>query len=229
MVAATGPIHPSYLIYLAVAIAVFPTVVMLCTSYLKVSVVLNILKIGLGLPQGQNVAIEGSLALAITCLVMSPIAEDSILKLSVVELDPPSVPVTESTFTKLMPALEPWRVFLTRFSGPAEVAALSELSGVRKVESSGGGSAEGRPPIRVLFTAFILSELKAAMLMGFMVLLPFLLIDLAVSILLTGVGLTMVNPTSISLPIKLLLFYYVDGWLVLTQGLVTSYQAGTGV
>lgn len=183
MAAVTGSIHPSHLIYLSVGIAVIPSVVMLCTSYHKVSVVLNILKTGLGLPQGQNVAIEASLALAITCLIMFPIAEESITTLDKVELDPLSAPVTTSTFEKLVPILEPWRAFLVRFAGPTEVATLSELAIAPKPATAGAEKLASGPPVRVLFAAFILSELKAGMYMGFMVLLPFLLVDLVISIL----------------------------------------------
>jgi type III secretion protein R len=120
----------------------------------------------------------------------------------------------------------PWREFLEKHSGPRELAALLDLDqgGGAKVISSSESMRSQQPPLRVVLPAFVISELKEAFTMGFLVLLPFLLIDLIVANILAGLGMFMMSPAMISLPIKILLFVMSDAWLVIIRGLVLSYR-----
>jgi len=119
------------------------------------------------------------------------------------------------------PVLEPWEAFLMKHAGERELRVLQEISPPKSAQQS----LEKRPmDLRSLLTAFILTELKEGFAMGFVLLLPFLVIDLIVSNVLAGMGMFMVSPTLISLPLKLLLFVVSDGWLLLSRSLILSYQ-----
>ena len=113
------------------------------------------------------------------------------------------------------------RGFLARHTHPADTDLFVELS--RR-----GGAAEplAEDDLLVLTPAFVVSELKEAFQIGFLIFLPFLVLDLVVANILLGLGMHMLSPTAVSLPFKLLLFVVVDGWSLLVQGLVASYQGG---
>ena len=234
--------HPQWLLVVMIILATLPFLVMCCTCYLKVSIVINLLKGGLGFSSGGTMAIEFALSAALVALIMHPIATDSIRNLEGVPPLPMNRAPQWSDLKTLEPAVSPWRAFLIKQTGAKELAEIAKLAEPKangsaqqestanqetpesdKLSSDSGNSSNKLPPLRVLFAAFVLSELKGALVIGIMVLIPFLLVDLLIANTLTALGLTMVSPVAIALPCKLLLFYGCDGWILISRTLMSSY------
>lgn len=182
------------------------------------AVVLSVTRSALGAPQiPPSTAITG-LALLLTIVVMSPVAEQS-WKLARAA---PSGGV-DGTFAALTAAAGPVRGFLARFARPDDRQAFLEL--VRRARPAGERAEVSDADFAVLAPAFMVSELRRAFTIGFLVFLPFLVVDLLVANVLLALGLTQLSPTTVALPFKLLLFVAVDGWKLLARGLVTGYLA----
>lgn len=228
--------HPQWLLVVMILLGILPFLVMCCTCYLKVSIVINLLKGGLGFSSGGTMAIEFALSAALVALVMHPIASESVNNLAKI---PPlrfDQAPRWSDLTTLEPAIAPWRSFLQKQTGDRELSAVSELAERSAVDAKKNSAesltSEERSstdlekkgtPLRVLFAAFVLSELRGALLIGIMVLIPFLLVDLLIANTLTALGLTMVSPITIALPCKLLLFWGCDGWILISRTVLSSY------
>ena len=115
----------------------------------------------------------------------------------------------------------PWKEFLVSHSGERELKTFLVISGV---EAKEGESARKDVTLGVALGAFVLSEIKNGFVTAFILLLPFFVIDLVLANILVGMGLTMMSPSVVGLPLKLLLFVSTDGWLMLARGLITSYR-----
>lgn len=213
-------IHPLWLVVFTLGVAIVPLLAGVATSYIKVSIVFSMLRNGLGAQQLPSGLVVMVLSLALTLYVMSPVFSRS-LEIAA-QLDPRTLlnaPGLEG-LKPLAGAVEPWREFMERHSGQREVETLRRLA---------GGSAELERPservsLNVIIPAFVMTELKEGFAMGFSLLLPLLVIDLIVANILSGLGMFMVSPLLISLPLKLLLFTLCDGWLLISQALINSYQ-----
>lgn len=233
--------HPQWLLGIMMFLAALPLLVTCCTCYLKVSVVINLLKGGLGFNSGGTMAIEFALSASLVAIVMHPIVVQSAKNLdNVPPLALDKAPQLRD-LSALQPAIEPWRAFLAKQVGTAELSAMREIAMTRHTEQSSTSNSSspdtsdrkesavqepplGSPiPLRVLFAAFVVSELRGAIVIGVMILIPFLLVDLIIANTLTALGLTMVSPISIALPIKLLLFYACDGWILISRTIFYSY------
>jgi type III secretion protein R len=218
--------NPSWFIIGAGAIAVIPILLGVVTSYLKVSIVFGLLKNALGSQQVPGVMVTMSLAMAITTYVMAPVFNEIVERYENTEFGSLEKGPDRRALTKLLGVMEPLHTFLVRHVGEREREAVLKLEAeiapqVQQGEQAVQGSELGWRPV---ILGFLLTELKEAFTMGFMVLLPFLAIDLIVSNLLVGLGMTMVSPTMISLPLKIILFVLSDGWLVLTRAIIVSYS-----
>lgn len=213
--------NPVWLVFLSAVIALVPILAGLMTCYIKMSVVLGLLRNALGAQQVPSQMIIMGLAMAMTLFVMAPVVEQSLSVGGNIKMelsDSPSI----NELKKFGPILEPWRDFLKNHAGIREIQVLAKESG----ENLQDPKVDSRDySLRVLWTAFIITELKQGFAMGFILLLPFLVIDLIVANVLVGMGMTMVSPVMISLPIKVLIFVLSDGWLLLTQSLIRSYGA----
>ena len=181
-------------------------------------------------------AIEFALSIALVALIMHPIAADSAKQLESLPPLPLERTPRLSDIATIEPIFQPWRTFLEKHAGARETAAVQELISGNKeadqprideqnpsIPSEQVRTEPVKMPIRVLFASFILSELRGAIVIGVMVLIPFLLLDLIIANTLTALGLTMVSPVSIALPLKLLLFYGCDGWILISRTLFLSY------
>lgn len=200
-------------------LALVPFLVLMGTSFVKLVVVFSLLRNALGIQQiPPNIAMQG-LALVLTFYIMAPVifeATEAVQarKLNLTKID------------SLMEVIEvirtPWRNFLIRHCEREEraffLATAQKLWGKRHSE----GLADDH--LLVLVPAFTVTELTHAFQIGFLLYLPFLVIDLIVSNILLAMGMMMVSPMTISLPFKLLLFVLVDGWTHLTHGLVLGYS-----
>ncbi len=211
---------PASALLTVVFLALAPFVAVMVTSFTKIVVTLSLLRNALGLQQTPpNVVING-LALILTLYVMYPVGLQ-------MQADMAQRPVAEASGDtgKMLAyadaAKEPLRTFLMKHSSPRERAFF--LRTAQKVIPARAQTLTDRDFI-VVVPAFTVGELTAAFQIGFLIFLPFLVIDLVVSNILLAMGMMMLSPTTVSLPFKLLLFVLIDGWVKLAHGLVLSYQ-----
>ena len=191
------------------------------TSFTKIVVTLSLLRNALGLQQvPPNIVLNG-LALILTLYVMYPVgqqmaaANQDVKPVAAVSSD------TQALFTYADKAKEPLRAFLMKHSTPRERAFF--LKTAQRINGPDKARAMTQRDFIVVVPAFTVSELAAAFQIGFLIFLPFLIIDLVVSNILLAMGMMMLSPTTVSLPFKLLLFVLIDGWVKLAHGLVLSY------
>lgn len=199
------------------------------TAYLKISIVLGMVRSALGAQQVPNNMIVMALSTCLTFFVMAPVfsaVSEKASALNLAQLEKLSVGQLGQQFA---PIIEPWSMFLKKHSGDREIASVREMDQARRAEApiveAETVNQSDNLNLRILLPAFMLTELKEAFSMAFVVLLPFLVIDLIVANVLVGMGMSMLSPPLISLPLKLLLFVLSDAWMLLVRGLVFSYGA----
>jgi flagellar biosynthesis protein FliP len=192
-------------------LSLLPAIVLTMTSFTRVVMVLSFVRQGIGTQVPPNQVLVG-IALFITAFTMAPVATRV--------LNEAYEPYSAGTIAEgeaIDRATVPIRSFLLRQTREADLALFYNASGL------GYPKTEEEVPLRVAVPAFVVSELTTAFQMGVLVLFPFLVIDLVVSSVLMSMGMMMVPPSSISLPIKLLLFVVVDGWHMLVGSLLRSF------
>ncbi|HBH52080.1 MAG TPA: flagellar biosynthetic protein FliP [Planctomycetaceae bacterium] len=220
------PIAPSLLAMMA--LSVVPSLLLMTTCFVRFSIVLGLVRQALGTQQMPPNSVLLSLALFLSCLVMEPVwrrAYAEGLK-----------PYLQSAFGESRPDLETTTVATLRplrefMSSQIELAGNSEAVWVL-LESGTKDTRQGRTqdaeltyddiPFPTLAASYVLSELKVGFVIGFQILLPFLMIDVIVGLLLSTLGLSSMSPTSVAFPFKLLLFVLVDGWTVIVGRLLSS-------
>jgi len=208
--------RPVELLLVLGALALAPVALVTLTSFLKAAVVLSLVRSALGAPQvPPNTAVTG-LALLVTALAMQPVADACWDRWR--SQPPPRGP--EETLASAARAAEPLRAFLARFAHPDDRRAFARIAARGR---GGGAPASGEDDLAVLAPAFVVSELRRAFTIGFLLFLPFLVVDLAVASVLLALGLTQVSPTAVALPFKLLLLVAVDGLGLLVRGLASGY------
>jgi type III secretion protein R len=193
-----------------------PFLLVMFTSFTKMSVVLSLTRSALGTQQAPPTVVLTGLAAVLSLVVMGPVAEAMLARVQAQRL--PVVPGPEMLRVAAS-AAEPLRAFLVEHGSAelrAELAALSrDLRGGAEVSES---------DLRVVAPAFVLSELKQAFQIGFLVFLPFLVVDMVVANVLLALGMQSLSPSQVSLPFKVLLFVAVDGWVLLARSLVQGYR-----
>ncbi len=194
-------------------LAVLPALLVCVTSFLRIVIVLAMLRQAIGMPETPPNTVLIGLALFLTLFTMSPV-------LHTVNQDAfqPFMQGTLPMETAYEKGAGPLRDFMVRQTREQDLALMVELSKARVPQNIDEISSVQLVP------AFMLSELRAAFQIGFLVFLPFLLVDLIVSSVLMGLGMMMLPPTTISLPLKVLMFILVDGWALLLQALVGSFR-----
>lgn len=202
------------LIALISILSVAPGIVVTVTCFPFMVTVLSILRQGIGLQQSPPNMLIVSIALFLTFFVMEPVLMDSwqqgIQPLLDEQLD------TEDAFRR---GFEPFRIFMAAQVDPDTFATMARIrSDLDLVEPSSD------TPLSVLISTFILSELSRAFQVGFLIFLPFLIIDLVVAAVLMSMGMMMVPPAIVSLPFKLAFFVVADGWALVAESLVRSYR-----
>lgn len=211
---------PGSALAVVIALAIAPFFAVMVTSFTKIVVVLSLLRNALGLQQvPPNIVLNG-LALVLTLYVMQPVGT----RMAEAVGGPNGLNgVTSSTGNMLETAnlaKEPLRDFLLKHSRPNERAFFLRTS--QRVDPARSVEMTDRDFV-IVVPAFVVNELSVAFQIGFLIFLPFLVIDLVISNILLAMGMMMLSPTTISLPFKLLLFVLVDGWVKLAHGLVLSY------
>lgn len=209
---------PSSALITVIVLALAPFVAVMVTSFTKIVVVLSLLRNALGTQQiPPNVVLNG-LALILTMYVMYPVGQAMMSQLEGRES------FTQSS-TDLLSAAdaakEPLREFMLKHSKERERDFF--LSTIKRMVGPEEAAAVSSSDFIVVVPAFTISELTTAFQIGFLIFLPFVVIDLVIANILMAMGMMMLSPTTISLPFKLLLFVLVEGWTKLAHGLVLSY------
>ncbi|EXJ15640.1 type III secretion system export apparatus subunit SctR [Imhoffiella purpurea] len=214
----TGALDPTLLILTLVVLGLVPFIAVIATSFVKIVVVMMLLRNALGIQQIPPTMTLHGLAIVLSLYIMAPVGFAAFDALAEHDLSTLS---TEHLATALGEASEPFRDFLSRHVAPRHQAFFLETA--RQLWPPEAVEHLDRQHFLVLIPAFTVSELTTAFEVGFLLYLPFVAIDLIVSNILLAMGMMMVSPMTISLPFKLLLFVMVDGWTRLIQGLVLSY------
>ncbi|WP_405646870.1 type III secretion system export apparatus subunit SctR [Pseudomonas sp. Ld6] len=211
-------IDPVVLAIFLGALSLMPMLLVVCTAFLKIVIVLMITRNAIGVQQvPPGMAING-IALAATLFIMAPVGYEmaEIVKVSLLDLT--SVGALQQTG---MEAIKPLRTFMLRNSDPDILTHL--LENAMRMWPAQMVQEVQREDLILLAPAFVLSQLQAGFEIGFLIYIPFIVIDLIVSNLLLALGMQMVSPMTISLPLKLLLFVMVSGWSRLLDSLFFSY------
>jgi flagellar biosynthesis protein FliP len=201
------------LLLLIGGISLVPALLFTVTGFTRILIVLGFIRSGLGTPTAPPNQVLVGIALFLTLFVMAPtfnaINEDAIQPLRENKI---------SQTTALKRAETPMREFMFDQTRTKDIALFAKLAKIKDPET------RSDIPTYVLIPAFTISELKTAFQIGFLIFLPFLVIDLVVSATLMSMGMVMLPPVFISLPFKILLFVLVDGWNLITQSLVQSFH-----
>jgi len=195
------------------------------TSFVKIAVVLSVLRSAIGTPQIPPTMVITGLALVLSAYIMSPVVHKTV-RIAKPELQ--KIQKTGSTTEQVeryvqagKRAASPLRAFLVKHAHNRDRATFLSLA--HRLHAPPDRATIKSDDFLVLVPAFLTSELKEAFLIGFFLFVPFLVIDLVVSNILLALGMHMLSPTTISLPFKFLLFVLVDGWHLLTRGLLAGY------
>jgi flagellar biosynthesis protein FliP len=197
---------------LMTVLSLLPAIVLTMTSFTRSVIVLSFVRQGLGTAQSPPSQVLVGLALFLTLFTMAPVGT-AILRDAYEPYVAGAIAETEA----LSRATVPLRAFMLRQTREADLALFYDAA------AQSFPKTEEEVPLRICVPAFVVSELTTAFQMGVLVLLPFLVIDLAISSILMSLGMMMVPPGTMSLPIKLLLFVVVDGWHLVIGSLLRSY------
>jgi flagellar biosynthetic protein FliP len=201
------------LLLLIGGISLVPALLFTVTGFTRILIVLGFIRSGLGTPTAPPNQVLVGIALFLTLFVMAP-TFNAINKEAIQPLRAEKI----SQETALKRAEGPMREFMFDQTRTKDIALFAKLGKLDKPET------RADIPTYVLIPAFTISELKTAFQIGFLIFLPFLVIDLVVSATLMSMGMVMLPPVFISLPFKILLFVLVDGWNLITQSLVQSFH-----
>ncbi|KML67148.1 type III secretion system export apparatus subunit SctR [Pectobacterium peruviense] len=200
------------------ALSLIPLMMIVCTCFLKIAIVLLITRNAIGVQQvPPNMALYG-IALAATIFVMAPVFQDISKRVQEKPLDMTDITSLQASVTY---GLEPLQTFMSRNVDPDILTHLHENS--LQMWPASLSEKVNTQNLLLVIPAFVLSELQAGFKIGFLIYIPFIVIDLIVSNVLLALGMQMVAPMTLSLPLKLLLFVLVNGWTRLLDGLFYSY------
>ena len=198
---------------LMTVLSLAPAAVMMMTSFTRIVIVLGFLKQAMGTQQAPSARIVAGLALFLTVFIMQPVwtdvYENAIQPYSDGKMDQK---------TAMENAVKPVKLFMLKQTRENSLLLFMDMANLEPVDSP------EQLPMTVVMPAFMVSELRTAFQMGFLIYLPFLVVDIVVSTVLMSMGMMMLPPTMISTPFKLLLFILVDGWDILVKTLVTSFN-----
>ena len=200
------------IVALITILSLAPSILMMMTCFTRIVVVLSLLRTAIGIHQSPPNSVIVSLALFLTFFVMAPtftaVYGDAVEPLIAEQI------TADEAMTR---AAVPLRAFMSAHTRPED---LGLFIGMAQIEAPENADAT---PLRVLVPAFMISELKRAFEIGFLLFVPFLVIDMAIASILMSMGMMMLPPIVISLPFKLIFFVLVDGWRMVAGSLVGSY------
>jgi flagellar biosynthetic protein FliP len=195
------------------ALTFIPAALLMMTSFTRIIIVLSLLRHALGTQTSPPNQVLVGLSLFLTLFIMTPVLD----KIYVDAYQPLSE--NRITFVQAVErGVVPLRSFMLKQTRESDIGLFARLANTPKLESASD------VPMRVLIPAFVTSELKTAFQIGFIVFIPFLIIDMVVASVLMSMGMMMMSPVMVSLPFKLMLFVLVDGWHLLLGSLVMSFS-----
>jgi flagellar biosynthetic protein FliP len=200
------------LLLLIGAVTLIPALLFTVTAFSRILIVLGFIRTGLGTPTAPPNQVLVGIALFLTLFVMAP-TFSAVKKDAIDPLQAKQISASQAFDRGQIPL----RDFMFRQTREKDLALFVKLSKIEQPKT------RADVPTYVLIPAFIISELKTAFQIGFLIFLPFLVIDLVISSTLMSMGMIMLPPVFISLPFKILLFVLVDGWNLVTQSLVESF------
>lgn len=203
------------IVFLLTVLSLAPAILILMTSFTRLAVVFSFLRQALGTQQTPSNQIIAGLALFLTFFIMMPVWQ----KINSKALQP-YLNEEISQEVALKEALEPIRQFMFKQTRENDLALFVRMAKISKPKNP------AETPTSVLIPAFVISELKTAFIIGFVLYVPFLIIDMVVASVLLSMGMMMLPPILISLPFKLMLFVLVDGWHLIVGSLVKSFVGG---
>lgn len=200
------------ILFLMTAISLLPALLMMMTSFTRIIIVFAILRQALGLQQTPSNQILLGLSLFLTIFIMSPIFE----RVNEAALQP-YLTAEMAPMEAIKKAAVPFREFMLGQTRESDLSLFARIADKGQLDSPDS------VPFSILVPAFVTSELKTAFQIGFMIFIPFLVIDLVVASVLMAMGMMMMSPIIISLPFKIMLFVLVDGWAMVIGSLAASY------
>ena len=200
------------LLALMTVLSVLPSLLLMMTSFVRVIIVLSILRQALGTGQTPPNTVLVGLALFLTFFIMTPVFDD-VYKNALSPYMNGSMPIEQA----LAKAEAPIRNFMMKQTREDDITMFMQIAQKKEVNSPDD------IPFTTLMPAFLTSELKSAFMIGFMVYIPFVVIDLVVASVLMSMGMMMLSPMIISMPFKLMLFVLVDGWSLIMGSLASSF------
>jgi len=200
------------LLALMTVLSVLPSLLLMMTSFVRVIIVLSILRQALGTGQTPPNTVLVGLALFLTFFIMTPVFDD-VYKNALSPYMNGSMPFEQA----LAKAETPIRNFMMKQTREDDITMFMQIAQKKEINSPDD------IPFTTLMPAFLTSELKSAFMIGFMVYIPFVVIDLVVASVLMSMGMMMLSPMIISMPFKLMLFVLVDGWSLIMGSLASSF------
>ena len=203
------------LVALLTVLSLAPSIVVMVTSFTRIVVVLSLLRSAIGLQTAPPNTVMISLSLFLTAFIMAPTLEQSWTQ--------GVQPYVEGNLEEMEAfdrTVKPLHDFMSRHVRPQDVKLMMDLSRAKTVEKVED------VPLKALVPAFMISELRRAFEIGFLIYLPFIIIDLVIASVLMSMGMMMIPPAQIALPFKLIFFVLVDGWYMIVGSLVQSFGPG---
>ena len=200
------------LFLLITVLTLAPSILIMVTSFTRIMVVLSFLRTAMGTQQTPPNQVLTSLALFLTLFIMAPAMETAYQ-----QAIKPLMNEEITEFEAFERGVKPFREFMMRHVREVDVQLFVDIAGIPDEE------VRKKMPLRILIPAFMISELKRAFEMGFLLFLPFLIIDMVVASVLMSMGMMMLPPIIIALPFKIIFFVLVDGWFMIVGSLVRSF------
>jgi flagellar biosynthesis protein FliP len=197
---------------LITVLSLAPSILIMTTSFVRISIVLSILRTALGLQQTPPNQVIISLAMFLTFFIMSPTFEQA--------YEQGVKPMLDEAVTEeeaLPKVIQPFKRFMVDNARPKDINLFSSIAKIdipEKLENL---------PLKVIIPAFMISELKRGFEIGFLIFLPFLIIDIVVASILMAMGMMMMPPVMVALPFKIIFFVLIDGWYLLSGSLIQSF------
>jgi flagellar biosynthetic protein FliP len=197
-------------------LSVLPAILLMMTSFTRIIIVFSILRQALGTPQTPSNQILLGLSLFLTLFIMSPVL-DQVNDVAV----QPYLQGNLSAIDAIGEATGPFKTFMLAQTRENDIRMFADIAGITEIQTP------EETPLTLLMPAFVTSELKTAFQIGFLIYVPFVVIDLVVASVLMSMGMMMLSPMIISLPFKLMLFVLIDGWSLIMGTLATSFMVAT--
>ena len=218
--------RPLVLILAMAALSLIPFALLMVTSFVRISVVLSILRSAIGTPSVPPTQVLTGLSLVLTLAIMAPTGERMYAAIAptlgmAAGAELASGETVGAMITAADRSKEPLREFLLKHTDPRDRASFLSLA--HRLRPPVERAAVTDRDFSVMVPAFVTSELRRAFQIGFLIFIPFLVVDMVIANLLLALGMHMLSPTTVSLPFKLLLFVLADGWQLVIRGLVESY------